>query len=278
MRLIVPIATRGRPMRLAGALHSLTTLASRKNEISYVVRVDNDDSDTLGIVARLKTAFNCEIMIKPRPVTLGQGWNEIVADREWEAAVVIADKHLVLCQDWDESVVAIMVGQSRPLARWNLTRAPEETAVIVSRKWYDAFESRIFPEFFPFWFSERWLVEVHHLAFNQGIPKVMDLPLTEPSLPTQGIRDLEFWFDFFARTREVRLREAWTIAKAHNFAPPDPSGLLEEMRTADAWQRDRFAMYYETRGRAEGEPSAEYVLARQRAEAFLASQKENDHA
>lgn len=268
MKIIVPIATRGRAMRLAGVLHSLTTMESGKNEIEYVVRIDHDDLTTIDLKHDLQHTFGCKFVVGDRPVALGQSWNECVSHKEWDGCAIMADKHLVLTRNWDECVRIIIEDQKQAGCRWNLVTSPEETALIISRRWYDT-QGRIFPEYFPFWFAERWMMEVHILAFGYGIPLVQDMPLAEPNLKTQGLRDLEFWFDFFTRTRHLRLEEAMKLAVAFHRAPIDPLKHLADMKKADEWQIPRIPMYYADRGAGESPPSPQYIEAKQRAEQLL---------
>jgi len=269
MRIIVPIATRGRPMRLAGALHSLTTLASGRHQIDYVVRVDEDDERTRAIITDLEKAFGVEAIIQPRPITLGQSWNECVAGREWDACSVIADKHLCEAKNWDGCVDEVLGQRDIPASSWHLLPKPEETLLIISRKFYRAMGEQIFPEWFPFWFAERWVYEIHQLALGTGIPKVANLAMSEPLGVTQGLRDLEFWFDFFARTRPVRLRAAHKMAIALGKAIINPLPIIAEMEKGDAWQTTRIPLYYQMRGLPPGEPTPQYTIAKKRAEAYL---------
>ena len=273
MKIIVPIATRGRPMRLAGALHSLSILQSGKHEVKYVVRVDEDDISTLTVSAQIEETYGVEIVRKARPVSLGQAWNELVENREWDVAVVVADKHLCLTQEWDDIVATAFGPKHRlALARWTLLRAPEETLLIMSRKWYDV-TRQIFPEWFPFWFSERWVFEIHQLAFGVGIPMISDLIMHEPPMKTQGLRDLEFWFAFFAKTRDLRIWSAKDVATAWRVIMPNTTPILQKMQDGDEWQKPRIPLYYESRGEATAEPTMEYMIAKDRAEKWLESNR-----
>ena len=256
-------------MRLAGVLHSFTVCQSGQHEIEYVVGVDHDDQWTIDTVFELISMYQgLHMKAHERLPTLGESWNCLAAGREWDTCCVIADKHLCLTPNWDLGI-AQMAAAGVPAARWNLLRAPEETALILSRRLYDV-TGRVFPEFFPFWFSERWVFEVHQLAFGKPIPLVRDLMIHEPAGRTQGLRDLEFWFDFFARSRGARIEEADAVCKAYgHLAPPGRANLLAEMQAHDEWQKPRIAGYYELRGNAEGPPTPQYEEAKRRAAAWL---------
>ncbi len=269
MKIIVPISTRDRPMRLAGVLHSLTTLASGRTEIDYVVGMDEYDWPTVDISDDLAAAYGCEIVVRKRPATLGQAWNELVADRAWDACAVIADKHLCLTQNWDLLIEEVIGARDTHACRWHLLPKPEETLLIVSRKFYEGLGRQLFPEWFPFWFSERWVWEVHQFALGTGIPMVTNMPMSEPIGATQGLRDLEFWFDFFARTRRVRLASAHKLAIHLGRAIINPLPLIAEMEQTDAWQIPRIPHYYEHRGVKPGQPTPEYLRAKARAADFL---------
>ncbi len=269
MKLIVPISTRGRPLLLAGALHSFTTLASGQHEIQYVIGVDDDDEATALMRPQLDQVFPVELVTRPRPDTLGRAWNSLVQHRAWDICVVAADKHLCLTPGWDDAIVRGLNDYKLPLANWHLLRAPEETVLILTRAWYEAIGEQVFPEYFPFWFSERWVVEVYELAYGKAFPKFGNLLLTEPELKTQGLRDLELWFEFFARTRPMRLAQAVDVANYFQRALPDLKPRLDAMAKVDAWQIPRIPDYYRLRGEAQGAPSPQYLAAKARAEKML---------
>lgn len=269
MRILCAIATRGRPLRLAGTLHSLTTLASGKNQIDYVIGVDQDDKATLDLVPDLGGTYGCLSVVRPRPVTLGDAWNSLAKDREWDVCAIIADKHLCLTPKWDTGIARLFGEHNLAAARWNLLDKPLESVLMLPRKWYEAV-GYLLPPYFPFWFSERWVVEVFELAFGAGLPMVPDMLIAEPPWKTQGLRDLKFWFDFFAKTRVDRVRQAHAIATAFNIADPAIEAGLAKMRLADAWQKPRIKGYYETRGDARKDPpSPAYIAAKARAAAWL---------
>ncbi len=243
-------------------------LASGDHRIDYIIRVDDDDGVTLDLIGDLKNEFSIHPIVRPRPITLGQAWNECVKDRFWDICAVIADKHLCLTKGWDEGLAQIWE-KGLPAARWTLLRDELETVLILSRQWYDA-THQVFPEWFPFWFSERWVYEVHQLAFATGIPRITNLIMDEPSFRTQNLRDLEFWFAFFAKSRIARIAEARTVCDAFGRVMPDIQPIVAEMRRADEWQIPRIPGYYETRGAPSGDPSPQYLEAKRRAEAWLA--------
>lgn len=261
-------------MWLAGALFSLQTLASGKNRITYVVRAEDHDDSTAHFSEEIQTCFDFDLLLATSPhVSLGECWNECASleNAAWDACCVIADKHLCMTPNWDEGVREVIETNGMPAARWSLKDKDLETVLILSRKWYDA-TGQIFPEWFPFWFSERWVAEIHHLAFGVGIPRVTNMNIAEPNGPTQGLRDLEFWFDFFAKTRVLRIQEARKVAKAFNRILPPAEPIIAEMRRADEWQTPRIPGYYQTRGGKQlGPPSDQYMIAKRRAESWLAA-------
>jgi hypothetical protein len=278
MKILVAISTRSRPLWLAGTLFSLQTLASGKHEIQYIVRADNDDPPTNDLSLALAKQFHAEIFTGDPPISLGAGWNRIAKmARDWDACCVIADKHLCMTPNWDDGVREVIEENGMPAARWSLKDKDLETVLILSRTWYEA-TGQVFPEWFPFWFSERWVAEIHHLAFGVGIPRITNMHVAEPVGPTQGLRDLEFWFDFFARTRILRIQEARKVAKAFNRILPPAEPIIAEMRRADEWQIPRIAGYYETRGKPAGDPSEQYKIAKTRAEEWLREHTELIHA
>lgn len=125
------------------------------------------------------------------------------------------------------------------------------------------------PEYFPFWFTDLWLAEIHHMAFGFRPPLVDGLRLAGKRGTTQGFRDFEFWCRLFAFTRPERIRLAHRLAAEYGTTPKDMPAALAVCRAFDAdflSKTERFSKRFAD----DQKPELFYVLAKKRAEAMMA--------
>ena len=128
---------------------------------------------------------------------------------------------------------------------------------------------RRLPEYFPFWFGDTWVAEVYELAHCRPLPIIQNLPWGGKRGKTRGMRDLEFWFDFFAATRIERIAEARGVAFANSVKFDPPQAMLDDMKRRDAEQRARVPQFNEAFGADAGEPSETYLNMKATAQQWL---------
>jgi len=269
MRITVFLLTRNRPAGLIAAVRSLDTLSTGQNPISYIVRYDADDQASLPAFDILRGS-GVDIAFVPgdRPATHGEAWNQALrAAGDFDAGCVISDDVIPLCPRWDEGV-RIFVGERGYHAfAWKDLNYPNlVTHPIFSRAWAEA-AGVIFPEFFPFWFSDTWMAQVYELALGQPMPIAGEMMLGgKAGGRTGNLRDFRFWVDFWIATRVLRLEEAETIRARLGWAKVDVAPILAKFARLDE-QWDVAAIE-----RVRGDPSppnARYLLAKERAERWL---------
>lgn len=255
MRLTVAVPSKGNPAGLVATLHALRTLQSGANEVTLVAIVDEPTPElslcpyAVERVGKTKTVLAARV-------------NEVFRDfpADWYAQV--NDDTLPLTQDWDK-----WFGVPLPAFCWQEAKDPANvTYLALSDKWFQA--AGFYAEWFPFWFADTWIAEVHRLAFGQGLPQLAGLRLGGQRGKTRGLRDLDFWFRFFAATRPERVEQARRVAEAFDFKMPDPARTVALLEVADAEQLGRVTQY-EQQFMAQGEPSALYLQAKARAQAHL---------
>ncbi len=280
MNIIVAIITRENPLGLITLVNGLDGLASGNHHIRYSIRYDDDDAVSWNAIQALDEHLPDKVwgVEGPRPVTLGEAWNDALQGsylEDWEIAVTLPNDVIPLCEKWDDVLTdAKILGQKKLYAiSWRQTCDPTNPVFpTIRREWYEAMGNKLFPEWFPFWFSDTWIIEVHQLAFGTRLPICTNLTLGGKHDKTSGMRDLRFWFLFFAQTRSLRIEEAGRLAGALNRSPYDSSPAIAEMKQHDAWQLDRIPLYEKWFGANQGEPSVRYLIAKRKAEDWL---KEN---
>jgi len=273
MRIAVLILSRGRPAGLVAAIETLHALAADAAEVTYYIRSDEDDPATRNALSTCFSDGRLDIrqVVRPRPVALGAAWNETIAVMDdWDALFQMTDDAVPVSMGWDRAIAELIGEGGLPGFSWTEVNDPDHrTFPVVARPWAEAL-GRVTPEWFPFWFIDTWLAEVHHLAFGEPMPVVRSLLLGGKRGKTGRMRELGFWFDFFAATRVLRVEEAKLVAAEFGRDFPDPAPALEMMAAGDAAQKERVPLYEKAFGAEEGEASPRYDIAKTRALRWLA--------
>lgn len=255
MRLTVAVPSKGNPAGLVSTLHALKTLSSKENDLTLVAIVDEKTPE-------LSLCPYAVERIGKTETTLAARVNQVFKDFPADWYTQVNDDTLPLTQDWDKWFSVPL-----PAFCWQEALDPQNvTYLAISDKWFQSIG--FYAEWFPFWFADTWISEVHRLAFGQGVPQLAGLRLGGSRGKTRGLRDLDFWFRFFAETRPERLEQAQRVAKAFDFTMADPAPMIALLENADKEQLSR-VQEYEQKFMAQGEPSALYLKAKARAQAHL---------
>lgn len=218
MKISVPVASRNSPARLETSIRVLQGLASGNNEIKYIIGCDDDDLPT-GVRMQQSFADDQSVILssEKRPVSFGSIWNRCAKLWDADAFFPLGDDQICLTRNWD--VVLAEAVESLSLSYASFVSAPGAmTNPVISGAWFKA-SGYIFPEYFPFWFNDTWLVEVYRFIYGHH-PMIMGgLLLGGKKGRTRGMRDLSFWAEYFFKLRPKRLAEAHRIAHALGMTP-----------------------------------------------------------
>ena len=255
-------------------LTSLDNLATGFHEVTYAVVLDDDDYVTLEQWEHWKKSGmlpqNVREFVGARTKTLNARMNDAYAQCPADIYSQVADDCFPLTHRWD----LIFYGcRTLPAFCWTEMNDPENaTFLVVSKKWYDI-TGRYTTERFPFWFADTWLGEVYRLAFGMPISAIEQLGMGGKRGETQGMRDVAFWFRYFAATRCERIEEAQKVADAYGLALTVERERQEEialMEKGDAYQLTQVPRYEAAFKANLGAPSQVYLDAKAAAEAWLA--------
>lgn len=274
MRIAVAIISRGRPLKLIGVVEGMAALASGKHEIIYGVRCDEDDPQTMEAAEALSTGHPILIQSGPRPATLGEAHNGLMAGMQGEAGpfgvfVSWIDRTFVVTPGWDEEIAREAAADSIRLMWWKSEQDPHPTHPVVPAGWYDACGGRVWAEFFPFWFANTWLAEVWELARGAELVFLNTVQYAGRRGRTQRLRDLMFWSEFYQAMRPMRVEEAARIRAVLGWPePPNTAARVAEWE--GQWKQFRWRMPEIERQFESGwEPDAQYLETRARAEAMM---------
>lgn len=276
MKITIGIPSRNRPAGLLSVLASMDGISSGQNQITYAVILDDDDYATLEQFEHWEKSGMVPDGVQKLVGDRGRG---IHARFNEAMRLFPADIYSQACDDawplafkWDALLAAAI---KIPAFSWQECNDPQNaTYPVLSHRWLEAV-GRFYPEHFPFWFADTWIAEVYSLAFAKPIGVVNQLPMAGRRGQTQGMRDLAFWFEFFAATRTERIEEAGKIAKAYGFTLnlEERETQLAQMRESDAYQMKRVPLYEQAFKANLGAPSKYYEAAHYRAVCWMAERE-----
>lgn len=273
MKITVPMPSLNRPAGLLSVLTALDALASGKHEITYVPLIDADDELTRLQVddwmVQGMLPHNTHIRCAPRAGTISARVNAAMREFPADTYCPLPDDGHPMTQHWDEYFAGLHA-QAVPAFAWVEKNDPgNPTFIALSHRWVEAIGG--FSEYFPFWFADTWIAEVHALAFAKGIGIIQQLQMGGKRGVTQGMRDLGFWFEFFDRTRTERIAQAERLAKAHGFTVDvrkERAEILASLEESSRNQLARVPIYEKSFHADQGEPSAQYLEVKRIAEAW----------
>ncbi len=266
MKLAFLMATRGNPKRAAAVIECAKSVASGKHEIQYVVGCDNDDLET---IAYFQSHYpELTLSVGDRPAGLGEVWNRCAAVTPADYYCMFSDDVFIGRADWDDYIGVL----SMPVLAWNDPANPGQcTQPIVSHRWLEL-TGKLCDGRFPFWFDDTCVDEIYSFVTGCHVAIPNDLAVIANKGKTKNLRELVFWWEFYAATRAERLSLAAEIrAKLGVDLPQD---LIAEV--VRMWeQRDKMglamARQLELELSSEGskDPSPQYLAARAYAQNYM---------
>lgn len=222
MKLVVSIATRGRPERLIEALQRTLALIERP-ETAIAVAVDADDTETITGFERAPPALRDDkrivVSVKPREDTIAEKWNralEISAD----CYVALGDDDPIATQGFDGRLLeaAARFPDGIGMVYGHMANASFSGVVCPTRKLCDKMGGKIFPEYFPYWFCDHWTDDVAKVIGRISFADVR----TDQSKPgkTQEMREPGWWATWFDAAYLRRREQAHAIINDGEFDEP----------------------------------------------------------
>lgn len=257
MKIIVGIASRGRPLALTGVVMGLDRLKSGKHEVQYVVGADHDDAHTGGAILQLKEEVNI-VGAWDKRTTLAFVWNRLAAfDKDADLVTLMSDRTFCITPSWDDILADAVEQKPNRVLWWSSPGDSDHTVPIISKAWLQASDYRWCHDIWPFWFADTENREID-LLVSARPPLKVSANFAGARAQTQSGRDFAFWFKLYAALRPSRVERARKIAKAFGQdirMPPD--GFF------DAWDQEmqaRSEEFEQIFGDKRG-PSAAYIKA-----------------
>ena len=267
------INTRGNPDRLVGVCCALSDTAARPDLITFAIRADDDDPETIAAVHRLAEIIPgaVKLFVGTRPLSLGAEINHMAANTEADTYHVINDDTWPLTRFWDACLAQHHKDNPVFMSCWMLAGPTAPDYPIVSRQWLDANDGKLFTDHFPYWFDDRWLGDVACLLTGDLIHP-LPIWLCAHKKGTQRMRDFPFWVDFFMAHHQDRIDQAQRMANKMNLNLDIRRDRADWIHKTWEWHGDLVtnAETIQQKNADSREPDAAYLEAKARAEAILA--------
>lgn len=269
MKIAAVMATRGNPPRAAAVIECASSLASGKHQIDWIVGLDVDDRETSDFF--YKNYQKVRLSYGEAPIGVGGVWNRGAALSDADIIAPFPDDSFPGLPDWDLTICEALPDPTRPgVIAWNDTANPGQcTLPVITRRWYEL--AGLYDDRFPFWFYDTCVAELWSFVTGRFVQIPKALLLAAKKGKTKSMRELAFWWGFYAHTRTERLAKAEQIrAELGLDIPPDLlRNVIETWEHRDARAAQHFDAMERAMSAAEGEPPQRYVIAKANAEQVL---------
>ncbi len=224
MKLIISLATRGRPDRLVDTISKSYANWSDPNTVMQV-QLDADDPALDETQAKLKD-MPCVIdnrvliNVQERETTIAAKWNRALG-LSGDIFLVAADDDPYQTGQYDTKILeaAKRFPDNIGMVYGHLANLSFSGAVAPTRKFCEMMDGKIFPEYFPYWFVDHWTDDVARIIGRLSFANIR----TDQSKPgvTQEMREPGWWATWFDAAYLMRRKQAHDIIKHPDFVCPD---------------------------------------------------------
>lgn len=238
MKLVISLATRGRPQQLLDTVQrSVANLVLPHTLLQ--VHIDADDAGTMAIRHQLQDIDGrVGFTVAEREDTIAAKWNRAVAHNKKYLEVVrdsdeAADLYLVAADDdpyttpaYDERLLdaAQRFPDGVGMVYGHMANASFSGVVAPTAKLVEKMGGKIFPEHFPYWFCDHWTDDVARIIGRISFADVR----TDQSKAgkTQEMREPGWWATWFDAAYLRRREQAHAIIEALDEPPLAKQRLL----------------------------------------------------
>lgn len=228
MKLVVSIATRGRPDRLVQAVKRNLSNCFLENT-TVVVALDKDDQPSIDALIKLADEIDpgrwgserrIVASIKPREDTIAEKWNRALAVPA-DCYLAVGDDDPIATPGFDVKILdaASLFPDGIGMVYGHLANASFSSTVAPTRKLCEKMGNKIFPEYFPYWFCDHWTDDLAKIIGRISFADVR----TDQSNPgkTQEMREPGWWATWFDAAYLFRRKQAHAIINDPEFQVTD---------------------------------------------------------
>src|SRR6266571_2333234 len=156
-RLILSIATRGRPERITETVRRNLATAILPNTTLFLA-VDLDDRPTIEAVEALRKEFGndrIQVSVNLRYDTIAEKWNQALQIPA-TCYSALGDDDPIATYGWDEKLLeaANKFPDGLGIAYGHMANASFPSVAAWPKKFCEALGNKVFPEYFPYWFCD----------------------------------------------------------------------------------------------------------------------------
>lgn len=214
MRLVISLATRGRPDQL---LHTMTAdLAMLSlDSTTLMVHVDHDDHPTIAALNSRKLDPRVKVTIKDREDTIAEKWNRSLSEPA-DLYLLLADDDPIVTPNADvklhEAAQAFPDGIG--MVYGHMVNASFSSIYAFTAKYVEKL-GWLQPEYFPYWFCDHWTDD---LARMIGRLSFADVRTDQRKAgKTQEMREPGWWATWYDAAYLLRERAARAIIESPDF-------------------------------------------------------------
>jgi hypothetical protein len=210
MRLVVSLATRGRPQQLIETIKRNCACLSRPDTL-VMVQIDDDDGPTIEQVVYKDNGFDKRVLldVQPREDTVAAKWNRALQQHAG-VYTIIGDDDPYVVPDTDEKILhaAGLFPDGYGFVYGHLANASFPGIVCLTKGMTELL-GYIQPEYFPYWFCDHWTDDIARICGRIGFADVR----TDQGRAgkTQEMREPAWWATWFDANYLRRRTEAHRV-------------------------------------------------------------------
>ena len=215
-RLVASLATRGRPTQLIQTLAQTMRCLSRPDTI-MIVQVDSDDFATAAALSDAQLDPRVKVDIRKRPDSISEKWNRALSEPA-DVYLKSADDDPYQTPDLDEKILqAASFPDGIGMVYGHLANASFPGVIAYTAKWCEKF-GWMEPEYFPYWFSDHWTMDIGKIIQRIAFADVRNTPSQHQ---TMGRLESAWWATWFDAAHLFRRAQAHKLIKDKDFDEPE---------------------------------------------------------
>jgi hypothetical protein len=211
-KLIIPLATRGRPDLLRATIaQTVTNIRNPKTTIVILADDDDETMTTTEIAEHFRTYPQVQLSIAPRELGLGEKYNRVLDLYQGDVYLAMVDYAPHITPGFDNRILtaANIYPDGICVVYNDLLGTYCSQINAVTHKFMELNDGKIYPIWYPYGFVD---MEIADLVMMTGRVSYADVVIERKARPgTQNRRDYAFWIKFFGLTTCVREAAAQNI-------------------------------------------------------------------
>ena len=223
MKLVISLATRGRPRQLLHTI-ALSCVNWALPNTLRMVQVDADDTDTITALteAKIDGRIGSRVIVncRSREDTIAAKWNRALTEPA-DVYLVAADDDPYVTPGYDAKLLdaAKRFPDGICMVYGHMANASFSGVVAPTAKLCEKMGGIIFPEHFPYWFADHWTDDVAKLI---GRISFADVRTDQSNVgKTQEMREPAWWATWFDAAYLMRRAQAHKIIHDGDFHSPE---------------------------------------------------------